>query len=401
MKAKITTRLVDSLKPSEKAYEVRDTANKGFLARVQPTGHIGFYVEFRNESGRKRRVSLGGADEVKVAVARDAAIKHISDARLGSDPAEERQEKRKVPVTLRELLDGPHEEHLRNRGCRSTAIIIRTMKTNFAEWLDEPINTITSWRVDKWRLARADDAPLTRIGAGSVPRKVGAAAINRPIQYLKSALNVAVAAGLLPVNPLSGLRLKRELETATRFLDDGELARLMAVLTARDGKKHDRLLPFVSVALNTGIRQNEIETLDWSDVDLGRGILTVRPINAKSGKMRHIPINDTLRPVLEAWRDRTCGEGPVFEMGYPRRAWRALMKTANIIEFRFHDCRHTFASRLVMSGADLFSVQRLLGHATPAMTARYAHLSPDHMAAIVAKLDKPANVVKLDATQTA
>ena len=67
-------------------------------------------------------------------------------------------------------------------------------------------------------------------------------------------------------------------------------------------------------------------------------------------------------------------------------AWDTVKQLAGLPDFRFHDCRHHFASRLVMSGADLYVVKELLGHSDFAMTQRYAHLSPEHKAAAVEKL---------------
>jgi len=74
--------------------------------------------------------------------------------------------------------------------------------------------------------------------------------------------------------------------------------------------------------------------------------------------------------------------------GNVRKAFEGVRKRAGIVNFRFHDLRHTFASHLVMAGVDLRTVQELLGHKSFEMTLRYAHLSPEHKKAVLDTLCK-------------
>jgi integrase len=151
------------------------------------------------------------------------------------------------------------------------------------------------------------------------------------------------------------------------------------------------------------MRRGELFALEWRDLDLDRRTLAVRGDNAKSGKTRHIPLNDEAADTLSHWQGQQGDNGLVFpgKEGLPmdniNSSWRHLMERAKITRFRFHDLRHTFASKLVMAGVDLNTVRELLGHADIAMTLRYAHLAPAHKAAAVELLNKmpTAKVVSL------
>jgi integrase len=179
-----------------------------------------------------------------------------------------------------------------------------------------------------------------------------------------------------------------------RFLTDEEEARLAAELPAADWG-------LVTVALHTGLRQGEQFTLRWEHVDFGTGILTVP--RAKSGEARRVPMNDTVRTLLGALPSRlrsswvfpsTTGSTPLDTQNFLNRSFLPALRRAGIADFHWHDLRHTFASRLVMKGADLRTVQELLGHKTLAMTLRYAHLSPAHQLDAVQRLNRPDSVDK-------
>jgi integrase len=141
------------------------------------------------------------------------------------------------------------------------------------------------------------------------------------------------------------------------------------------------------------MRRGELFAMRWPDVDLTRAIVTVRGGDAKSGQTRHIPLNTEAVAVLSAWKPGAAADF-VFAgrdgeaMDDIKTAWLNLAKAAKLESFRFHDTRHSFASKLVQAGVDLNTVRELLGHSDIKMTLRYAHLAPEHKAAAVAKLVK-------------
>ena len=124
-------------------------------------------------------------------------------------------------------------------------------------------------------------------------------------------------------------------------------------------------------------------------------MLTVVAETAKSGHTRRVPLNAEAFEVLSTWQKRQGKPGSdalVFPGPSGERmtridtAWGSLMKAAGLKNFRLHDCRHHFASKLVQAGVDLYTVKDLLGHSEIAMTERYSHLAPDNLRAAVEKV---------------
>jgi len=181
------------------------------------------------------------------------------------------------------------------------------------------------------------------------------------------------------------VKLLPENNKRLRFLSPAECQMLLE-------KCGHHLKPIVVTALNTGMRKGEILKLRWDQVDLKHGFILLGI--TKNGERREIPINKTLRETLEAL-PRHIKSPYVFwsgKNGSPyEQVWKSFnsaLRRAGIIDFRFHDLRHTFASHLVMAGCDLKTVQELLGHKNLTMTLRYSHLSPGHSAKAVKLLDE-------------
>jgi integrase len=238
-------------------------------------------------------------------------------------------------------------------------------------------------------------------------------------------LSKAVDWGVLEEHPFRALKpLKTDRTGRVRYLNAAEEVALREALSRREGtlreaRTHfnewraargklplpprrepyaDHLQPIVLVAMNTGLRRSELFHLRWEDVDFEAKWLTVQGVSAKNGQTRRIPLNAEALSTLETWRTLAKeGEPQVFPgvgggtLKRVDRAWRRLRKGAKLQNFRFHDLRHHFASRLVQSGVPLNTVRELLGHADTTMVLRYAHLSPDHLAAAVEKVARPNN----------
>jgi integrase len=209
------------------------------------------------------------------------------------------------------------------------------------------------------------------------------ATINKELALLKHMFTKAIEWGYVKQNPAKPVKLLKEPPGRLRYLTPEELIRLLEACAPH-------LKPIVLTAVHTGMRRREILSLRWADVDLRKRMITLT--KTKNNERRICPINGQLAAVLRTVPRHV--ESPyVFcdREGQPYdridNGFRRACKRAGIVDFRFHDLRHTFASHLIMRGANLRSVQELLGHKTGKMTVRYTHLSTPHLQETVTLLD--------------
>ncbi len=205
-------------------------------------------------------------------------------------------------------------------------------------------------------------------------KKVSVATVNRDLACMKSMFNRAIEWKKAKDNPVRQVKLFRENNQRLRYLEKEEIETLLA-------NCHNYLKPIVIVAINTGMRKSEILKLKWHDIDFRRDIAYL--YNTKNGEKREVPMNAEVKTSLIKVRKHPqspyifCNKvGKSF--GDIKKSFLTALTNSGIINFHFHDLRHTFASHLVMSGVDLNTVRELLGHKSIQMTLRYSHLSPDH-----------------------
>ncbi len=387
MKVTITTAIITKAGPKAKSYEIRDTKTTGFLVRVLPNGRKSFYCEYK----RGGRLKIGEANVWKLKEARERAKEIIFEFQKTGSVDVFRAKPEKTLTYLQflhthyfEWVDVNHKSALKTR---------RRLLNDCRRFHSIKIDSITPQMVEKWR--------TERVTGGNSPHTA-----NRCFAYLRASLSKAVEWGFLENHPLRRMKLMRTASNVkARFLSVEEEERLRSALNDRECKKAmlnpsltpdmfaDHLMPMVLLSINTGLRRGELFTLRWEAINLAQRRLTIRAEISKSKKERHIPLNKEAMKVLNKWQCYQTGasEYVFHNQGVPfstiRKGWVALLEIADVKNFRWHDLRHHFASRLAISGVDLNTIRELLGHASYATTLRYAHLSEDHKAAAVALLE--------------
>ncbi len=209
---------------------------------------------------------------------------------------------------------------------------------------------------------------------------------NRELAVLKTLFNYCQDQKLYEgSNPVPEVKLLKEPKQRLRFLEADEEHKLVAAASSP-------LKQLIIVGINTGLRIGaEALALRWEDLDLRRGLLTVQAAYAKSGQTRTVPLNARALEALTELK-RTAGyvfskpngeQYKSFEKPFTALCHQVGLAGTGVSP---HTLRHTFASRLVMAGVDLRTVQELGGWSDLSMVQRYAHVSPSHKAEAVRRI---------------
>jgi len=203
---------------------------------------------------------------------------------------------------------------------------------------------------------------------------------NRYISTLKAWLNFAVRRKYTFINPIKDFKKYRIPQNPPKFLDQAETKRIL------DAAKDTRLYAPILAAFYTGMRKKEIFTLEWPDIDFARDVITVKNKDGfltKSKKFRIVPLHHLLKEFLLPLQKDSgrCFDETNFKHSFPD-----IIEKAKLRDVGFHHFRHTFASRLAISGVDLYTIAQVLGHSSIAVTQQYAHLTKDYIKASVEKL---------------
>jgi len=349
------------------------------MATVRKRGK-GYQIDYFDPNGKRIRKSFKKKKDAEAELGKRVSL--IAEGRY-------LDVKKDYTTTLEEIL-AKYDQNYKNQNSYRTAkrFFVESIREYFGE--STLLANIRYLNVETYRNHRKEK--LTQHGTIRSD-----ASVNREMSCLRHIFRKAVEWEMIEQSPFDkgkSLMLK-ENNKRFRFLTEDEITQLL-------GKCPEYLHNIVECALNTGMRKSEILGLKWNQIRNGFIYLH----ETKPKESRQIPVNDALEIMFKEIRKKQhlISEHVFTYQGNRvdsvKTAFNATVKNAGIVDFRFHDLRHTFASQLIMKGGTLKDVQELLGHSTMTMTLRYAHLTQEHKKKAVNLLNgltgtKKATVTKL------
>lgn len=254
------------------------------------------------------------------------------------------------------------------RGYKKSAFAIEALKEYFGK---KKIRSITSGDLEGYKLTRLN-TPTQR---GKKQRSL--ATVHRELALLSRVMGVAHREGWINRNPF---------HATDKLISVAEEKKRDRVLTREEEKllleqcvgirKH--LKPIIICALDTGMRSGEMFSLKWKDVDLDKEIITIEALNTKTLQTRQVALSFRLAEELEKlFNLAKSPEDLIFGIASAKRAFATARTDAKLTDLRFHDLRHTAATRLIQQGIPLQEVGRILGHTQANTTYRYVNANTD------------------------
>jgi integrase len=244
------------------------------------------------------------------------------------------------------------------------------------------LNEIDQQLIEEFKVIRMKS--ITRHGR---PRRP--ASVNRELAILSGIFRMAVDYEEISQNPCRKVDSLPENNQRTRHLSFDEEDRLLAALTG----DREYLRTLLTVAIYAGPRRGELLKLRWSNVDFLLNAINFT--ETKTNKDRSVPMEPTVREALSALHDNADGAEYVFvnpntktRYAEVRKSFSAACREASITDFRFHDLRHTFGTRLADAGVDVVKIKELMGHASIVTTMRYMHATDSGKRGAIAVLSE-------------
>jgi len=412
---KLTKRSVDALKPRDRDHVAWDDQQKGFGARVWPSGKITFIFKYRVGGGRAgtiRKPTIGTYGAMTVDQARNIAQDWSAEVRKGGDPAGARAIQRSGQ-TMAHLCDRYIKEYA-NQYKKSSSI--RDDRRMIAKRIRPALGNR--------KVAEVTRADIMRIHGNLKDTPYEA---NRVLSLLSKAFNLAERWDMRPdgSNPCRHVDRYKE-EKKERYLNPAELKSMADTLAQAELENTES--PYVVAALRlllfTGCRRSEILNLTWGEVDFDNARLNLKDSKTGAkivflsapalevlssiprvkgnpyvivGQRKGAPLvniakpwsrirkNASLRlwaedPATSSFLDGLAAElahKPSYEECVEAAARDGVEIPTGIVDIRLHDIRHTFASAGTVAGFSLPMIGKMLGHTNTATTARYAHLAAD------------------------
>ncbi len=339
----------------EMARATKSRRNYGYGAvyiRKTRKGHPRYYIDYRDRTGMRTQKLIKNAlnwQEAHEALKNAVLKEHYKECGIKES---------KQPIKFKEFADMYLETYAKvnKKSWRDDKYRLKKLKEFFK---DAELSEITPLMLENFRASRLNEGNTK-------------STTNRHMALLKKMFNLAIDWGYLKENPVNKVKLFSEKDNfRERVLTEEEEKRLL-------DKSSGYVKSIVIIALNTGMRLGEILSLKWSQVDFSSKKIRVE--KTKSGKIRFININTPLLNEFLKLRSSRNQKSYLFfntETGKPlttvKKAFKSACGRAKIEGLRFHDLRHTFASRLNAKGVDIETIRSFLGHCDITVTQRYTH----------------------------
>lgn len=404
--SRLTQQEIDRAKPQKKKYKLWDEG--GVYVLVRPSGVKSYYLLYTDpKTGRKKDVKIAEGDD-GIREARERAKVWRGLAARGEDPVEKLKAKplpqapQKRNPTVREIRDAYAAYLLPENAAVSPPLksgrkIVAKIDSlrHFPGFFDLHAEDL-------------DGAVVQQYIEFAKARGNKEATVNDHIRHLSAMWSWAARTGVLDEDarfPKIKKLQEKDSSLKVRYLTPDERARLYAALEEREKSGGvDYLKTAVIICNYTGIRRGALLKMKWGDVTRhpnGSWTLHLDPMSAKSTRDYDLPLSGRVVAALKEWREWSAAKwGPVKPSDYVIRAgaaglplteikksWLNVLKRAGIVNFRWHDLRHDYASQLVMAGASIEQVKALMTHETIQMTLRYAHLAPSVLQEATDRLD--------------
>jgi integrase len=352
---------------------------------VERKGKFYARVQFVEESGRNRDLWRRAKSRKEARETIKQILRELEDnGTKGLDAAK---------MKFAELCDFFQEHYLKPAeyigevkvaGVRSIVPALAAVKALRTHFRNRPIRSITYSEIRSYKAIRLK----TPTPHG---RQRSIASVNRELSKLKRMLNLAVQEQWIQRNPFSNgesLISAADETHRDRVLSSAEEARLFAAIESHPRRSH--LKGIVLIALDCALRRGEIFTLRWSDIDLERRTIKVRAFNAKTARSRIAAMTVRVYSELSIlWQASSfIGDSLVFGVSVTiKTSWKKICHEAGIIDFHFHDCRHSAITRMIRAGLPPVEVMRVSGHTTLSCLYRYSNLDSDTVFRAAAALD--------------
>jgi len=360
----ITAELIRNLQSPEQGQQIiRDDKQKGFAVRITATGAISFLMHL-SSGGIERRRNLGRYPTTSLTEARGLAKQYRRMHELGEHPFALIDAAKTAP-RVRDLWERYDKEHVLGKA-PSTAADERSIWRDYVlpRLGDISVRDVSADDVDKLhRLVTEAGAPIRA---------------NRMHSSIRRALNLAIRWEWIERNVANGLVRNQE-TPRERYASPEEMGKLWRALDQLDNRD---AADAIALLVLTGARKSEALSAKWADFDLENAVWTKPAATTKQRKVHRVPILADAVELLKRRRVQAADDavwifpshGTTGHLTDIKKSWRCVCQLADLKDFRLHDIRHTFASRIISTSGSLDQTGKLLGHTQAATTLRYAHL---------------------------